>query len=363
MFPESPPFEPDSEISDSDDGECGLDVKPDFPYKLGVTFIAKRHIPPAPFGNRYINGGPPVQEGWKELSQTAYCLSRPPLEGFTDEHDTLPLKITSVIRASYDCGAQVIIVNEDKVAKIFDPLYYRGLSDYSYKNDVVINADGDYCCEAVAYTELQKSPEAMQCTPKYYGSWTIEVDTYVGRQPQGTMHKRQVRLLLLEFVDGECMRDIEAIALRKKARSNILTKVLEADALIYHAGIHHRDIHPRNIIVIGADYESPDMHVKILDFNISRVQRLTKDYKYTADFKEKLLSEWPSKILSPIPRYWGNMSDFWESGWISKEKGECEKWLWKHFHGKRKYVPLKLEDDGDRKRPVPVGWDEIVKHT
>jgi hypothetical protein len=65
--------------------------------------------------------------------------------GSTDCSTRKSLTITSTIRIGRDRGAQLVAVKRTMVAKIYDPFYYTHINEYDYKEDVVGDADGDYC--------------------------------------------------------------------------------------------------------------------------------------------------------------------------------------------------------------------------
>jgi hypothetical protein len=84
------------------------------------------------------------------------------------------LTITSTIKTSHDRGTQVVVVNRNMVAKIYDPLYHIAFDKYGGQQDVV-EADRDYSREAAAFELLQKSPEERITIPAYCGTWTIDI--------------------------------------------------------------------------------------------------------------------------------------------------------------------------------------------
>jgi hypothetical protein len=150
------------EESDSKDSDTDSTQQPKLPYVVGYSTIATKHEPPEPlgYGYDYTTEDPPELEERKTMSQLEYCLSRPPLGGNPISHETKTLNVTSIIRTGYNRGAQLVVVNEDTVAEIYDPLYYEYTNEHDIKQDVVYDADGDYSCEAAAYIELQKSTGA-----------------------------------------------------------------------------------------------------------------------------------------------------------------------------------------------------------
>jgi serine/threonine protein kinase len=264
-----------------------------------------------------------------------------------------------MIRTGYQCGAQLVIVNDNMVAKIFDPLYHEGSSRWGIKKDVVVKADGDYGREAAAYAELQKSPVALRHTAQYYGSWTMEVDTTVGKPGRQTVHKREVRLILIEYLQGKCMENLNPKRLTKKVRSGILKKVFEAEAELYHAGVSHNDVAPRNIIFIGSDWANLGFQVKFIDFNVAQIVRLDK-YQRTRQKQQQLLSKYPGRMLSPIARFWDMVGDFCDAGWLPDDGLRANEWLWKHFHKDEKFIPVVRNEKVPEKCPKHLGWDDLV---
>lgn len=348
-------------VSDLEEDEWIRDKIPNPLYEKGLTFTALRHEPPQPFGIGYDTERPPKQDGWKELSQIAYCLSRSLVDGRIHTEHSKHFTITSTIRTGHQVGAQIVVVNKTMVAKIYDPLYYRAVNNCGYPEDVVIEADGDYSREVAAYEQLQMSRDVKYAVPAFYGAWTMDVETQVTSSRKKRMKQtRQVRSILMERLFGECMMDINACDLRAEVRSRILKEVLHAEALIVAAGIVHRDICPHNIIIVGSDYKNPDiaMHdlqvgVKILDFNVAAVifHPHYEDRRYLDPWDPRE-EGWPSRLRSPITYRFGHMVEFSAEGWCSNENLEPEKWLWQQFRNDDRYVPVSWDPNDPWKRPV-----------
>ncbi|KAJ4373020.1 hypothetical protein N0V83_003311 [Neocucurbitaria cava] len=354
----SPTQDVDYDVSESEDSDDEFSRRPRIPYVKGFTFSAQQHAPPDPFGRDYDTEYPPAQENWKALSQTHYCLSCPPREGQIYPEESRTLTITSTIRSGYDRGAQLVVVDNSMVAKIYDPLYYADTDAWGSKEDVVHNADCDYSREAAAYIQLQKSQAARDVTPAFYGTWTIEVETLVGKIGQQKPHKRHVRFILMEWLRGETMCNIRPVFLRRPVRSLILKKALHAEAIISTAGLIHRDFCPRNIIVLGDNYDAEisvkdiRIKVKVFDFNISTVidhpRYELHDYAIEA---ELFRAKWHPRIESPIIGYFGHMNEFCCPGWCSDEDMGPEKWLWKHFHNDPRFIPVIWDPNNPDKDP------------
>ena len=237
-----------------------------------------------------------------------------------------------------------MIVNGDMLAKIFDPFYYDHFQEWSdprdeKKTDIVGHAEENYLQEVAAFVELQQSPEARQFIPEYHGSWTIQVDTSIGKLCRGVTQARSVQLVLMEYIHGKCMQSVDPRSLTRKVRTCIVKEILRADAILAHAGVEHNDMYPRNIMIVGSDYLTPQLDIKILDFGISNVLRLQKTD--TADkIAEVLRHRYPGKIRSPIDKWSRSMLVF--SKWVGRRHSskEGEKWLWKHFHKDKLYMPV-----------------------
>ncbi|OAL02306.1 hypothetical protein IQ06DRAFT_292996 [Phaeosphaeriaceae sp. SRC1lsM3a] len=329
---------------------------PDLPYEEGFVLNALRHNAPQPFGLGYDTRLPPRPENWKKMSHLEYCLSYSPREGQTYSNLATSTAITSSIRTGPHQGAQIVVVNHSMVAKIYDPLFYPLINDYGTKNDVVRDADADYCREVTAFERLQQSTEAMAVTPAYYGSWTVMIETPVDLPGhEVTRISRPVRFILMELLSGISMAQIDASALRKEVRSLILEKTIIAESLLWDAGVDHRDFSPRNVMVLGSNYDNPgvpakDIHVevKLLDFNVAAVIDYPT-YRYKASPRKK---RWPTKLRSPILRHHGRMVEFSARGWCSDKDAEAEKWLWQHFGDDDRYVPVFWDADDPWTSPV-----------
>ncbi|KAA8623419.1 AarF unusual protein kinase [Pyrenophora tritici-repentis] len=326
---------------DSQDLHGSLKDKPPLPYTVGAAFTAYRHKPPAPFGHGYDSPWPPFKTGKFWLPQLDYCLSQSPLPGHTlKEYCTLA--ITDLIRTGYTYNAQVVVVNKTMVAKIYDPLYDNGFDCYDNKRDVIVLADGDYSREAAAYETLQRSSEARNCIPDYYGSWTIQVQTITGDKT----YLRHVRLILMENVPGVVMSSIEPKLLPEATRSRIMQKILEAETFVYNAGVHHRDMSPRNVMLVSPSdiYTAPDPRVVIIDFNVSNILEINARRRGDTDLNA-IHKTWPGRMVGPITRFWDELMEFEIKGWVEDDIGAANEWLWECFREREEYVPVVRDED------------------
>ncbi|KAF2846194.1 hypothetical protein T440DRAFT_472045 [Plenodomus tracheiphilus IPT5] len=316
------------------------------PYVVGTTISAVKHLPPAPFGLRYATEYPDVDDNWEGLSQTALCTLRAPLGGNTVSDEKTKLTITAIIRTGVDQGAQLVVVNHTLVAKIYDPLYYEHINQYNYKEHVVVNADGDYSCEAATYGWIQGSPAAKRLTPSFHGTWVADIETCVhGGDKECHIHLRKVPLILIELVNGHVMSEVNPSELPAETRSRVLKKAIEAEAVLFKAGVQHDDYHPRNIIITNlhnlcasGSADGPD--VKVIDFNVATVFRHPQSIRRNLRLVDQLYKTWHHKLLSPIRRWHGHLMDFSVAGWCSNEDGDAEQWLWEQFHDDEKFIPV-----------------------
>ena len=300
-----------------------------------------------------------------------WCLSRSPKPGRTDEDDTKDICIIHQLRSGEASGAQILVVRDTSseghfVAKIFDPLYYSFIVGDSWTpyrvHDVVARADADYAAEAAAYIELDSTPFPGTFVPRFYGTWTTNIDTHVN----GIKHVREVRIVLMEYVQGICMRDVDATKLTEDEKDNIMIKLVEGESELSFAGIEHNDISPRNVILgppggvhAGStctslpmsssgkyiDFVSPEIRVCLFDFNLSTVDRL----------KPSIDPSIAQQRFSPVIRWWANIHEFCEVGWVPSSD-RAHEWLWVHWeHSDGKYVDAERDPDNPLFYPMPVG--------
>lgn len=345
--PTVPSVEPDntqgseSEDSEYDSGEDAPVRKPRLPYKVGSEFTATVHSPPPPFGGRYTAKPPPQSRHFDQLTLTEYYLNSETPNARTSTTPSRDFRIASIIRAGTNVRAQVVVVKDAMVAKIYDPLFYSD-GDEGCEQDFLLATHGEYSREAAAYQQIQTSPVAKAVTPAFYGTWTTEVPTLVCAHGQKNTHTRIVCMILLEYLQGECMQDVDTHGLPKRVRSRILKKVIHVEAIIFDAGVGHRDCHPRNVILLGSAYDTPDfLQVKIIDFSVSGVLQ----HEGNVDRLNRLKKLWPDKICSPVVRFYTSMEDFSANGWCSSKAGEAELWLWRHFKNGTQYYPVNWDPE------------------
>jgi serine/threonine protein kinase len=288
-------------------------------YVEGTKYTAKRHEPPTTFEMGYWTGCRPVLEVPGGSSQLDWCLANPPAPGITHEADEQSIEISSTIRIGEGYGAQLILTTDGLVAKIYDPLYYKFQehSDSNEKINVTDSADRDYITEVAAYSEFLGTPIAGSITPIYYGSWTLSIPY----QSDGEEEFREVRLILIEYVSGTSMLDVDPSTLSERERENVMTKLIEADVALRFAGVSHEDLEPRNVMLsmqaTSKDFADKNLRICIIDFACCW---FPKD-EYGGDGRP------PDRMHNPL-HYWAGQS--WYSGWgWLPPREEAVEWMWK----------------------------------
>ncbi|KAI4632144.1 uncharacterized protein J4E87_001615 [Alternaria ethzedia] len=367
-FPD-PPVSPrthdcESSASESDSNNTAMQHPRKFPYVVGFTTTARRQQPLEPFGLGYKTECPliPPPEDWKSLSKAEYCSLRHVCDDRSLE-DVKTLNITAVIRTGENRGAQLVVINDDMVAKIYDPFYYDETDELSGKEDIIFNAFSDYSREAAAFRQIQTSPAAREVTPAFHGTWTTAVDTWVYDNGQVQKRTRQVPLILMEYIRGETMRNIEARALPERVRSRILKKVIDTDIIMFHAGIGNSDYCPRNIMITGLRGNLEDdaldgVTITAIDFNVATVRLHPKCAG--ADIARKVEEEykaWAPKLLSPMIRWYNSIEPFAWDDWCPNGDGEPELWLCEQYHNDERYIPVIWDPSQPDVRPERVEFE------
>ncbi|KAI8931013.1 hypothetical protein NX059_012024 [Plenodomus lindquistii] len=340
---QSPPLTGDQifQYIDTQNTDTSEDKSIRVPYTVGTTIEAVKHFPPEPFGGQYTTPYPKVGNDWRDLSQIDLCTRSPPLGGHAIPEVKQILKITDTIRTGVARGPQLVVINESMVAKIFDPLFYNYYFKYGCgrKRHVTSVAEQDYSFEAAAFGCLEHSAVAQKFTPGFFGTWIANIETEFFSCGEKQVCTRQVPFILMEYVKGKSMFDIDVSTLDDKTRTHIMRKVLKVEAELYHAGLNHGDYCPRNIVITS--FDSPeDVGVKVIDFNCSTVMRHPNSIeREEIALTDELENTWRPKLLSPICRWYGQLMDFMGT-WISGEDGEAELWLWEQFHDDEQFIPV-----------------------
>lgn len=355
--------------------------KPPSPYITGFTTKIHRHAAPPPFGIHHYEADPRPQlssEYMKKVPQSELVVDNPPLETPPSQAETAELFIDAPIAVGSNRGAQVVTCSItphgenacqpfQAVAKIYDALYYEFSESIGYQpRDVVSQADQDYSREAAAYKYLQETGQTGSFAPAYYGSWTLALPI----SSRGKAQTRPVRLILIEHLDGESIRDSivknEPWCSREDAfhypypeeyRLEVLALAMDGYVRQRHSGIDQRDFAARNLMLIsGEPLSEPDQsgpvvaglslpRIVLFDYNLAIVYTQTKRGRHPH-------MDWP-RPCNPMQDFWTEaMDEFW--GWVPRE--------W-HFNPKFKQEWLKARFGTEEKRKLyaPVEEELVVR--
>ncbi|KAN0075112.1 hypothetical protein V8E54_007723 [Elaphomyces granulatus] len=288
--------------------------KPPIPYFPGKEFWVRPHDPPAPTrGSLALKfDGARERESKHPLER---CLLHPPLPGSTGS-STMCLKILGTIRAGDRHSAQLVTVQAvhidsgmtnappsgvQLIAKFYDPLYFDHEQDDA---DPFLCTDHDYSHETATYKALHQLQGTI--IPRFYGSYTFELPIRDGKT------SRSVRLILMESVPGTCMKDLSPIDFTQPERQNILRAIVDAESLLYTYNVQHKDIHPRNILLLGSDVST--LRVVLIDFGKSLVGRIP--YRALPGDEAKYL---PGVPISPLLR--------WNQAWWDYRQDVFNEWI------------------------------------
>lgn len=334
-------------------------------YGPGMKLAIQAHTPPTPIAARYKHQYP-AREPVRGLSDKPFidrldfALLHPPVD--TPHCGEAKSDVLTIVEKldrreqGRDGGAHVVTCNLDSdtsrlcVAKIYDGIDYPLTDDMDC--DFMYMADRDYSCEAAAYRSIPKHLRGS-IVPLYFGSWTCSIETGMPDRPY-----RCVRLILLEYIKGECMLDMilrakgvtrptqreaayDTLPVNYKLlppepdRLAILARIIEAEITLFDAGINHRDLAPRNVLIS----QSPK-RIVLIDFGQSTV---FKHYPFGRQLLKS--NENHALPISPIQRYWNSScfkDDFaaWcPQAWLMDHDG-AKKWMLRRWRGSTMFRPV-----------------------
>ena len=330
-------------------------TKPTFPYTRGARIQIRAHEPPFPPPPIEVINTDDVEE-WEEFSPTDRCLNHPPPEGVEGEGSAV-LEIQEPIHAEDNFRAQVVRArvsqhkgsngtdgafppptDTDFVAKFYDPLYW----DHNQTDsDVFKLMDSTYPTEAAVYSKLQKIQGKV--IPKFYGSYTCSFPVSKGKQ-------RQVRLILIEYVQGRRMFDLNPQDPNQRQRHSHMKAVIDAETAAFTEDVKLNDVAPRNVLIRSAgnadkegkqgaaakETKSDFERVVLIDFDVSElarerpllIQLRGEDYYM------------PGVYISPLLR-WPKFSGLGEfEDWID---WDWEAWLGEQYAADKAHVTEEMK--------------------
>lgn len=307
------------------------------PYTARSRFVAQRHHPSATVCERAHERRKSSRTSLHDASQLDWCLSHPPNTGGALTSEYCIIEIERPLRTGDDCGAQILLLTNGLVAKIYDPLYYNFHYDYAWiqpkapqKRNVTLIADSEYTAETAAYAELGKTGSVGIVAPAFHGSWVFDVEVL---HVEGWTGFRQVQMILVEHVGGIGMLDIEPQDLTPVQRENIMAKVIEAETDLVVAGVRHGDFQPRNIILSRAAsslsrsssdscsstdpalFADPDLRVCVVDFALCAILPSAEGGVASLQCRNPLF-------------HWADREVWSDCGWLPPCK-EAKDWMWR----------------------------------
>ena len=294
--------------------------KPAIPYLVGVQLHIRRHVPPAPPPRYRRYGNPDELNELKRYGQLQFCLSYPQLEGQVLSNESYVITIVEKLVVGDGHGAQLVVVDDNMVAKIYDPLYYPNPTfDPDSIGHPTRTADHEYTREAAVYNTINDSLGGKE-VPRFYGSFTTEIMIAPDRC-------RAVRLILMEHISGLCMLKIpEPLqTFSQRDRAEIISQMIDADSALYRLCIQHNDRHPRNVMICGTPGEQ-NLRVVIIDFGQSEILTLKQR---NAAYRRL---DAHGRTISPILRWRGARRlhhPFRDCGWIDWEWDSWVQERWK----------------------------------
>lgn len=320
--------------------------KPPIPYRKDTHLGIHRIEPPPPFSAPYWDSAPghlkefitrertATADHLKTLSMVKYCLSQAVLPCDVVQGQTADLRILDELAIGDGRGAQIVTCTASNepgvslVAKVYDALYYPFMHDDAPGTplDIVTQADMDLTGEAAAYNSLN-SALGGDLIPRYYGAWAF-TQPLLGQL-------RTVNLILMEHVQGTLLSDINPTVCTKDERLNVLAKVMEAEVVMYHLGVNHYDLAPRNIIISPghSGLADPKLQIRVIDFNKVEIYALRGG-------KPSCLTQ--TQPESPV-RYWEDDYPSQMADWIDDEyyddRGRWNAWIRQRWLDDERFLP------------------------
>lgn len=193
--------------------------------------------------------------------------------------------------------------DQDMIAKFYDPLYHDRDDANPFRA-----ADYDYSHECASYKRLSELQGSV--LPRFFGSYTFR--TKIGG------HTRQIRLILLERVNGLPMSRLESKIFSTEERQAIMRQIIDGESALYAKDVRHEDLCPRNVLIERS--ELGRVRTVIIDLGKSVIGRSRNPSNSAEE------SQWfPGVSISPLLRwniYYGYPNSFGD--WID---WPWQKWL------------------------------------
>ena len=257
----------------------------------------------------------------EQSSPMEWVLRHPPLPGSPKDKGRIPIMLRESISTKEGQSCQLFRVELDGhpsrpplLAKFFDPVFSEDFDNHRWycQANPFYFADYLYTRESAAYPKLKHLQGSK--VAGFYGSYTCALPL-----PQGL--SRDVRLILMEYINGICLRDLEPAILPQATRQNVMRRVIATDTEIYELGVDQDDVYPRNLIARVKDAKAiadPDLEVALVDFGAAQFG----DDRRDADLSPSAIRRWGDSEYMVHP--------FLADGWID---WDWKPWLAKCFAG------------------------------
>ncbi|KAK0742462.1 hypothetical protein B0T21DRAFT_434730 [Apiosordaria backusii] len=356
-------------------------------YTPGTTLFVHRHTPPEPFGWQYTGqprpGGGPARADEAADGKIQFALDNPPMEAALSDSDSDGEGGNGDEEMEGGGGKKGKRKRKGKVyvAKIYDGVDYptrckSTLAECWREIDCMTKADQEYSLEAHSYATLKSCGLQRKgqpgIAPRFRGSYTFARET--GRLSRSGRKKRVrwVRMVLLEFVKGESMKDMTARATttnskKKKTghhgridysllpseadRLKVLRQILEAEVRLYWEDtmINHGNLDPSNVMI------RPDFSIAITGWTSAELCDFHKKREHPLQEVEDGIRDGPVEVQSPIEEYWpfcpsyrreltkkGSWKDWIPEAW-RKDPRLAGRWLIETFGNDERYE--KIDDE------------------
>ncbi|PGH11040.1 hypothetical protein AJ79_05082 [Helicocarpus griseus UAMH5409] len=154
--------------------------------------------------------------------------------------------------------------------------------------------DRYYTHEARAYDVLSELQRKQ--IPIFYGAYTLDI-------PVNSSEARTVRLILIEYIPGVSMQQVNPKDFSQHDRQEIMKSVIDFESLVYERDILLQDLSPRNVMMAEKSYADPERSLVFIDFDSALFNRGKYEREPIIDNKNLLLGQW----ISPLLR-WKNRS-------------------------------------------------------
>lgn len=316
--------------------------KPPFPYATGTRLEVRSHTPPPPPSSyQSCDLEFEARQERRSVDPVERCLLHPP-SGGTFTAGTAELEIVDFVRAGDQHSAQLFTdrvlssssitqklpsgadSDELLVAKLYDPLYFDHEQDDA---DPFMCVDLAYRRETAAYTKLQSFQGGV--IPRFFGSFSLSVPAHY----RGLNDVRQVRLILMEYISGPCLADLDPSGFSQLERQTIMKAIVDTETALYNCDVVSNDTHPRNIMIPNrcpSSHESQLRPIVLVD--------LGKAWTSRSPFPKWHDRFLPGVPITPLLRWMRKPTAY--NDWVD---WDWRSWVEKHYGHEKNTITTEME--------------------